>query len=111
LDQNIMSMKEAKKASINELFKTLSSSEKGLSASEAEGRLQQYGYNEIAEKRINPLLKLLSYFWGPIPWMIEVAAILSAVVQHCEDFWIICVRFLRRSDVKTLMRAPYEQKH
>jgi H+-transporting ATPase len=107
MDQNIISMEEAKKASINELFKILSSSEKGLSVSEAEGRLQQYGYNEIAEKKINPLLKLLTYFWGPI----EVAAILSAVVQHWEDFWIICVRFLRRSNVKTLMRAPYEQKH
>ena len=82
-------MEEAKKASINELFQTLSVSEKGLSASEAEERLQQYGYNEIAEKRINPLLKLLTYLWGPIPWMIEVAAMLSAVVRHWDDFCII----------------------
>ena len=29
--------------------------------------LPQYGYNEFAEKRIQPLLKFLSYFWGPIP--------------------------------------------
>jgi len=89
MDMNLISTEEAKKASINELFKTLSSSEKGLSASEAEGRLQQYGYNEIAEKKVNPLFELLTYFWGPIPWMIEIAAILSAVVRHWEDFWII----------------------
>jgi H+-transporting ATPase len=86
MDMNLISTEEAKKASINELFKTLSSSEKGLSASEAEGRLQQYGYNEIAEKKVNPLFELLTYFWGPIPWMIEIAAILSAVVRHWEDF-------------------------
>ena len=44
-----------------------------------------------AEKKENPLLKFLSYFWGPIPWMIEAAAILSAVVQHWADFCIILV--------------------
>jgi H+-transporting ATPase len=89
MDQNIISTEEAKKAALAELLRKLSSSEKGLSASEAEERLQQYGYNEIVEKRINPILKLLGYFWGPIPWMIEVAAILSAIVHHWEDFWII----------------------
>jgi H+-transporting ATPase len=35
------------------------------------------------------VLKYLSYFWGPIPWMIEIAAVLSAVVQHWADFGII----------------------
>ncbi len=89
MDQNTISTEGAKKASIKELFQKLSSSDKGLSASEAKKRLEQYGYNEIAEKKVNPLLKLLSYFWGPIPWMIEIAAILSAIVHHWEDFWII----------------------
>ena len=30
------------------------------------------------------ILKFLSYFWGPIPWMIEAAVILSALAQHVE---------------------------
>jgi H+-transporting ATPase len=89
MEQTMLTSEAAKEASIVDVFQRLSSNEKGLSASEAQERLQQYGYNEIAEKKINPLLKLLSYFWGPIPWMIEVAAILSAVVHHWEDFWII----------------------
>jgi H+-transporting ATPase len=93
MDQKIVTSEAAKEAPINELFQRLSSSEKGLSSSEAQNRLQQYGSNEIAEKKINPLLKLLSYFWGPIPWMIEIAAILSAVVHHWEDFCIIFARF------------------
>ena len=87
----VVSTEEAKKASINELLQRLSSSEKGLSGSEAKQRRQKYGYNEIVEKRVSPILKLLSYFWGPIPWMIEVAAVLSCVVRHWSDFIIIMV--------------------
>jgi H+-transporting ATPase len=63
----------------------------GLTQAEAARRLSQYGYNELPEKRVNPLLKLLTYFNGPIPWMIEAAAILSAVVRHWADFFIILV--------------------
>ncbi len=61
----------------------------GLASEEAQRRLAQYGYNEIAEKESNPLLKFLTYFWGPIPWMIEAAVILSALVRHWPDFFFI----------------------
>ena len=67
----------------------MGSSPKGLSQAEAEKRLAQYGPNEIAEKKTNVFLKFLSYFWGPIPWMIEAAVILSGVVRHWLDFFII----------------------
>jgi H+-transporting ATPase len=59
----------------------LDSSPEGLTQSEAQQRLAQYGYNELVEKQPHPFLKFLSYFWGPIPWMIEAAALLSAVVR------------------------------
>jgi H+-transporting ATPase len=72
-----------------EVEKKLGSSPDGLSEAEARKRLAQYGPNEIAEKKTNPLLKFLSYFWGPIPWMIEAAVILSGVVRHWPDFFII----------------------
>lgn len=77
--------------SISELQAKLGASPDGLSHAEAQRRLTQYGYNEIAEKETNPFLKFLTYFWGPIPWMIEVAMILSAVVRHWPDFFIILV--------------------
>jgi len=69
----------------------LTPSAPGLSASEAQHRLAEQGFNELPEEKANPLLKFLSYFWGPIPWMIEVAAILSAGVGHWTDFGIILV--------------------
>ncbi len=74
-----------------ELEKQLASSVNGLSAAEAGKRLIQYGPNEIAEKKTNQLLKFLGYFWGPIPWMIEVAVILSGVLRHWPDFIVIFV--------------------
>jgi len=99
VEKMVIHTEEAKKASAKELFQKFSSSEEGLSASEVRQRVEHYGYNEIVEKKTSPLLKLLSYFWGPIPWMIEVAAILSAVVHHWEDFWIIFVLLLLNATV------------
>jgi H+-transporting ATPase len=77
-----------------ELQHRLGSSSDGLSASEAQSRLSQYGYNELAEKKVNPILKFLSYFWGPIPGMIALAAILSALLQHWDDVGVICALLL-----------------
>jgi H+-transporting ATPase len=88
-DQNSLTTEEAKKTDIGELLTKLSANQKGLSASEAEKRLVQYGPNEIEEEKVNPLKKFLRYFWGPIPWMIEAAVIMSAVIQRWPDFAII----------------------
>ena len=74
---------------MQELEKKLESSPAGLTQAEAAKRLTQYGANEIEEKKTNMYLKFLSYFWGPIPWMIEIAVILSGVVGHWPDFFII----------------------
>jgi H+-transporting ATPase len=80
-----------KRAALQDLLKELLSSASGLSDEEANERLQQYGYNEITEKKVSPVIKFLGYFSGPIPVMIEIAAILSALIRHWEDFWIITV--------------------
>ena len=81
--------RDFKSAPMPELEKELGYSPDGFSKAEAIRRLAQYGPNEIAEHKTNPLLKFLSYFWGPIPWMIEVAVILSGAVGHWPDFFII----------------------
>jgi len=82
-----------------ELEKKLASSPEGLSQAEAQKRLTQYGPNEIEEKKANPFLKFLTYFWGPIPWMIEAAVILSAVARHWPDFAIILLLLLANAVV------------
>ncbi len=80
---------DLKSLPLPEVEKRLGSSAKGLTQAEAQKRLAQYGPNEIKEKKDNLFLKFLSYFWGPIPWMIEGAVILSGVVKHWLDFFII----------------------
>ncbi len=82
-----------------EMEKSLGSSADGLTGAEAANRLAEYGSNEIREQKTNVLLKILSYFWGPIPWMIEAAVILSGVVQHWPDFCIILVLLLANAAV------------
>jgi H+-transporting ATPase len=90
---------DLKSLPMEELQAKLASSPDGLSQAEAEKRLTQYGPNEIEEKRTNPLLKFLTYFWGPIPWMIEAAVILSAVARHWPDFGIILILLLANAGV------------
>jgi H+-transporting ATPase len=80
---------DSKKLNADELFSKLDSSKKGLSSDEATKRVQEYGLNEITEKKASSLRKFLGYFWGPIPWMIEAAVIMSAIIQHWPDFGII----------------------
>lgn len=70
---------ELKSLPMEEVEKKLGSSKDGLSDAEAKKRLAQDGPNEIPEKKENLFLKFLTYFWGPIPWMIEAAVILSAL--------------------------------
>jgi len=96
---NFIGIDEAENKPIEEVLENLSSSWTGLSPSEAAARLQQFGTNEIQETRISPFIKFLNYFWGPIPWMIEVAAVLSAFIHHWEDFGIITTLLLVNAGV------------
>jgi H+-transporting ATPase len=66
----------------------------GLPDAEVKNRLQQYGYNEIREKEEALWHRIFRRFWGPIPWMIEIAAALSAFVQKWDDFTIITIMLL-----------------
>ena len=83
------------KSSIEENLHTLGTDiEQGLPTDEARQRLAQYGYNEVEEKEEPLWHRIFRRFWGPIPWMIEAAAILSAMVNKWEDFTIITIMLL-----------------
>jgi H+-transporting ATPase len=88
-----ISIDEVKKISTSELLDKLSSDVKGLSEEDAKARLK-YGINEISEGQQNHFKKFLGYFWGPIPWMIEFALIISLLIQHWPEFGIILLLLL-----------------
>ena len=97
---------EEKDLPVTELLKRLSATEKGLSSSEAATRLQQHGPNDIVEKKRSAVLAVLLYFWGPIPWMIEAAAIISAFLQNWDDLVIITALLV----VNVIVRSWQENK-
>uniref|UniRef100_UPI003AF41460 cation-transporting P-type ATPase n=1 Tax=Thiolapillus sp. TaxID=2017437 RepID=UPI003AF41460 len=66
----------------------------GLSSEEAGERQQKFGFNRLDTREESWTVRLAKRFWGSIPWMIEVAAILSASVKRWEDFTIIMVMLL-----------------
>src|SRR5215471_10918636 len=61
----------------------------GLTDVEVQTRLKTYGPNALVEKQKSTLAALVGYFWGPIPWMIEAAALMAFVVSDWGDFAII----------------------
>ncbi|RKP23124.1 glutamate-tRNA ligase, partial [Syncephalis pseudoplumigaleata] len=81
---------------------------KGLSSEDAAQRLEQFGRNEIAEVKHNPLLKFLSYFTGAIAFLIEVAAILSGVVEDWISFGIIIVLLIVNAVIGFIEEARAE---
>ncbi|KAI9179552.1 hypothetical protein H9P43_004880 [Blastocladiella emersonii ATCC 22665] len=61
----------------------------GLTTAEVQQRLAQFGHNEIPEVKQSKIMKFVSYFLGPISYLIEVACIISGVLKHWADFGIL----------------------
>ena len=68
--------------------------DQGLTSVEAQRRLAQYGPNALVEKEEGLAAKILGHFMGPIAYMIEAAALVSAVIGHWNDFAIITALLL-----------------
>ncbi len=87
----IKSTAEFKQLSIEETFRMLETSMLGLTESEAKNRIEKFGYNEIIEEKKNPLVEFFSRYWGPMPWLLELAILLSCVLGHYIEAVIIFV--------------------
>src|SRR6266481_3847013 len=61
----------------------------GLNPAELQERLNKYGPNALAEEKKSALSAFIAYFWGPIPWMIEAAALMALIVGDWGDLTII----------------------
>jgi H+-transporting ATPase len=76
-------------AQIASAFHKANSSKNGLTSDEAKRRLAQYGPNALEDRAESKWHKLLSYFWGPLPFLIEAAAVISALRRDWPDFAVV----------------------
>ena len=76
-------------AQIGAAFQATNSSKNGLSTNEAKRRLSQYGRNALEDRTESKWHKLLCYFWGPLPFLIEAAAVISALRRDWPDFVVV----------------------
>jgi H+-transporting ATPase len=89
---------EYKECSVEETLKLLETSTEGLTESEAKHRAEMFGFNEVAEKGRNPILDFLSrYWWGPVPWLLELAIVVSVLLKDYLDAIIIFILFMINS--------------
>jgi H+-transporting ATPase len=91
LSNKVLSTRDFEGLSLKEAFELLSSRPNGLSDEEAERRLSIYGLNVIEEKKESPVLEFLKRFWGPMPWLLEIAIILSLFIGHVIEATIIAL--------------------
>ncbi|HSO18137.1 MAG TPA: plasma-membrane proton-efflux P-type ATPase, partial [Desulfosarcina sp.] len=89
MDASPISTKVAQQTPVDKVMQQLDTRAEGLSDEEARRRRERFGANEISEKTASALVHFLGFLWGPIPWMIEAAAVLSLAVRHWVDFGII----------------------
>ena len=65
--------------------------ERGLTSEQARRLLEEVGPNEVGERGRNPVVAFLARYWGPMPWLLELACVLALVVGHATEAAIIFV--------------------
>ena len=80
---------EFEKLSTRECYERLESSSSGLSTTQVEERLKKFGKNEVTEKKENGIIKFLRKFWAPVPWMLEITAVITFFIGKDLDTYII----------------------
>jgi H+-transporting ATPase len=91
LEDLLRSSLDYRNLSIEETLKALDASLNGLSEEEARKRIEKYGYNEVREEKRNPIAEFFSRYWGPMPWLLELAIVLSIFLNHIIEAIIIFV--------------------
>jgi H+-transporting ATPase len=78
-----------KALSLEETLALLETSAHGLDDVEVRRRLSLVGFNEVEEKKTSPVLEFMLRYWGPMPWLLELAIVLSLVLTHWVEGGII----------------------
>ena len=63
----------------------------GLSSSEANSRLQQFGPNSIPDTSVHPIRSALGKFWAPVPWMLELVIVIELGLHEDVEASVIAV--------------------
>lgn len=85
MEMQVLKTNEYKQKSLREVTSALGCSADGLSEAEAAERLNSFGPNEIPEKKKNSLLRFLKRYWGPMPWLLEFAMVLTFILRHYTE--------------------------
>ncbi|MFA6256359.1 MAG: magnesium-translocating P-type ATPase [Candidatus Absconditabacterales bacterium] len=88
--------KNQNKISLKDMYTKFHATAGGLSTNEAEKRIKIYGYNDVQKaKKINGILKFLSYFKAPLIIILLVCAIISGFTgQYKNSVIIVLMIFL-----------------
>ena len=68
-----------------------SDSASGLTSDEARRRLEKFGPNAVPDTSLHPLRRVLDKLWAPVPWMLEAAIVLEAVLGKYVEAAIVAV--------------------
>jgi len=86
MDLKLKRTDEYKTMSAEETMEFLSVTKDGLITEEADIRAEKFGYNEIVEIKNNSLLDFFKRYWGPMPWLLEFAIVLTVILnRHTES--------------------------
>ena len=77
------------KMSVQSAYSLLDAAPTGMTEEGAAGRLRDVGFNEVSEKRRSPIIDILSRYWGPMPWLLELTMILSYIIRDYLEAGII----------------------
>jgi H+-transporting ATPase len=91
MDLKVRATSEYKKISLEDAYKFLKTTADGLTDSEVKYRIEKFGNNEIVLKKQNSLLEFIQRYWGPMPWLLELAMGLSFALSHYLEGMIIFV--------------------
>ncbi len=82
MEQKLKPTSDYKQLSIEDTLKFLGATENGLTDTEVKNRFKIFGYNKTEEKKKNPIIQFIRRFWGPMPWLLELAMALSFFLGH-----------------------------
>jgi Ca2+-transporting ATPase len=86
----MQTIKQPWSLSVSEVFKALETNERGINEKEVKVRIEKYGKNIFDNKeKINLVYLFLKQFISPLIFLLLGAVILTGILHHWLDMWVI----------------------